>query len=183
MRIRHVPALAAVLLTAACASSTPAAAPAVSETPTLSATAAPTSASPTPVVAPSASRNASKILLSTQARTLPPGPFRITPVSCGAYTPAEQAKFGTNAKGGLIYRYTNVSNSLTGAPALTVDFLNGSDVLGANVTGNAPDIGPGQSAEGHVDALDGSGQNLTFTGCELMQYGLRGMGAGSNFAP
>lgn len=186
MRFRAVPAIAAVLLTAACASTTHAAAPATSATPPASPTSAPATASPTaaPSAPTSPTGHGSKILLSTQAKNLPPGPFRITAVSCGPYTAAEQSKFGTTAKGGLVYRYANVSNSLTGAPSLDVDFLDGTTVLGDNVTGsNVPDISPGQTAEGHVDALDGSGQNLSFTGCELMQYGLRGMAAGSSFAP
>lgn len=185
MRFRAMPAIAAVLLTAACASTTPAAAPATSAPASSSPTTAPTTASPTAAASAPASPagHGSNIILSTQAKQLPPGPFRITAVSCGPYTAAQQAKFGTNAKGGLVYRYANVSNSLTGAPSLEVDFLSGANVLGSNVTGNAPDIGPGQTAEGYVDALDGSGQNLTFSGCELMQYGLRGMAAGSSFAP
>lgn len=187
MRFRAVPAIAAVLFTAACASTTPTAAPATSAIRSPSPTAAPTTASPTVAASAPASSvtgHASKILLSTQAKNLPPGPFRITAVSCGPYTAAQQSKFGTTAKGGLVYRYANVSNSLTGAPSLDVDFLDGNTVLGDNVTGsNAPDISPGQTAEGHVDALDGSGQSLVFTSCELMQYGLRGMAAGSSFAP
>lgn len=186
MRFRAVPAIAAVLLTAACASTSPAAAPATSAAPLPSSTPTPSSTPPASPSAPAspASGHAGKILLSTQAKNLPPGPFRITAISCGPYTASEQAKFGTTARGGLVYRYANASNSLTGAPSLDVDFLSGSNVLGDNVTGNnAPDISPGQTAEGHVDALDGSGQNLAFTGCELMQYGLRGMAAGSSFAP
>lgn len=178
---RTIPAVAAVLLTAACASTTPAAAPASSAVPTLTPQPSPTSASPTP--SPSASAgHGTTISLSTQAKNLPPGPFRITPVSCGPYTAAQRAKFATTAKGGLVYRYTNVSNSLTGMAKLEVDFVNGTEVLGDNVTGSAPEIGPGQSAEGYVDALNSGGQDVAFTGCELMQYTLPGT-TGTGFAP
>jgi len=98
------------------------------------------------------------------------GPFKITPLHCGKLTSAEQNQFATNATSGLIYRYTNDSSTITGSPDLSVNFTTGSTVDGNNVTGDQTAITPGQSAEGEVDAVSGSGQNLGFTDCELMSY-------------
>lgn len=114
-----------------------------------------------------------------------PGPFSITPVSCGKYTPAQQNQFSTNATGGLVFKYTNESQDLTGSPNLEVNFTNGSEVAGNNVSGGTTDIGPGQSAEASVDAVGGS-SSLKFTGCELMTYGVDASNGGAqpgNFAP
>jgi hypothetical protein len=104
------------------------------------------------------------------AAHLPPGPFKITPLHCGRFTRAERNTLGTNAQGGMIYRYTNNSNTLTGAPNLSVNFTVGSAVAGNNVTADVNPIGPGQSTIGEVDAEGSSGQNLHFTGCVLMEY-------------
>jgi len=112
--------------------------------------------------------------MSVKVRQLPPGPFTITPLHCGAYTAAERDKFGTTAKGGLVFKYTNVSNSVTGSANLEVDFLQGSTVVGDNVTGSAPQVSPGQSAEGNVDALDQGGDGVAFSTCELLDYALPG---------
>ena len=137
------------------------------------ATASPASQSVTP--SPSAtSAGANQITLSGQGAHLPSGPFKITPVYCGTFTQAQRNTFGTNARGGLIYRYTNESNTLTAAANLSVNFLKGSMVVASNVAGagNLPSIDPGQSAEGEVDAVGGSGGNIAFSGCEVMDYGL-----------
>lgn len=103
---------------------------------------------------------------------LPPGPFTIRVLHCGKFTGAERNTLGTTAKGGLVYRYTNNSNTLTGAPNLSVNFTAGSTVVGNNVTANANPIGPRRSATGEVDAVGGSGQALRFTGCDLVSYGI-----------
>lgn len=188
---RLIPAAAIVLLTAACSSGAPQAAPgSASPTPTASPSPAPsavaTSAAPT--TPPSASSQpttttGATIVRSTQARHLPPGPFKITPVKCGPYTPAEKSQFGTTAKGGLVFKYTNMSNSLTDAVKLDVGFASGSTVGGENVNGNGPQVAPGQSAEATVDALNPGGGNLTFTSCELMTYSLMGSPAAGSYGP
>jgi hypothetical protein len=138
-------------------------------------------ASPSPAAKPAAA--GSSVVRSTAGHGLPPGPFRIAAVKCGPYTAVEKAKFGTTAKGGLIFKYTNASNSLTDAVKLDVSFMAGTSVLGENVNGQAPAVAPGQSGEAAVDATGGSGTDLTFTTCELNTYSLLGSPAGGSFAP
>jgi hypothetical protein len=101
-----------------------------------------------------------------------PGPMAITPVYCGKLSAAQQKQFGTTAVGGLIYRYANNSDTLTGAAKLFAGFTDGTTEAGENYAGNLPDIAPGQSAEGEVDAIGIEGQDLTFTGCEVISYAL-----------
>jgi hypothetical protein len=99
------------------------------------------------------------------------GPMTITPVYCGTFSAAQQQQFGTTATGGFIYKFSNASN-LTAAPKVDVDFTSGSTVDGENVTGDITPVGPGQSATGEVDAVGGSGSDLTFSGCEILSYAL-----------
>jgi hypothetical protein len=101
-----------------------------------------------------------------------PGPMTITPVYCGKLSAAQRKQFGTTAAGGLIYRYANNSSTLTGAAKLFAAFTDGTTQAGENYAGNLPDIAPGQSAEGEVDAIGIEGQDLTFTGCEVISYAL-----------
>jgi hypothetical protein len=150
-------------------------------------TAAPSTAAAlpaTPSAAPVPGTGLSNVTISAGAQHLPPGPFKITPTHCGRFTRAERNSLGTNAKGGLIYKFTNDSNTLTGAPNLSVNFTDGTTVAGNNVTGNLTSIDPGQSAIGEVDAAGGSG-NLRFTGCVLMVYGIvtNSGGIPGNYAP
>jgi hypothetical protein len=100
--------------------------------------------------------------------------MKITPVYCGKLSPAQQAKFGTTAAGGLIYRYANDGSSgVSGSAKLYVGFTaGGGDVLGSNYAGTLPSVDPGKSAEGEVDAVDIQGKDLNFTGCEIMSYAL-----------
>lgn len=112
------------------------------------------------------------ITVNSSAAQLAPGPFRIRPLHCGHFSQALRNRLGTTAHGGLTYRFTNVSQTLTGAPNLPVNFTTGSNVQGSNVSGDITSVGPGQSGLGEVDAVGGSGENLTFTGCELMGYGV-----------
>lgn len=133
------------------------------------ATAAP--ASPSAAAAPAVTDG--NITLSGQGRFLPAGPFTIKPLYCGPFTAAQKTQFGTSAAGGLIYTYTNTSNSLTGSAIVHADFTNGGAVAGDNVAGSLSPVGPGQSATGSVDAVGNGGQGLTFTGCELMQYAVQ----------
>ena len=76
----------------------------------------------------------------------------------------------------------NVSNTLTGAPDLSVNFLQGSNVIGRNFSHIQTPIGPGQTSQNVVDALSGSGSDLSDYTCELMSYTLSGPGS-SSFAP
>jgi hypothetical protein len=101
-----------------------------------------------------------------------PGPMTITPVYCGKLSAAQQKQFGTTAAGGLIYRYANHSDTLTGEAKLYVGFTDGATVAGENYAGKLPDIASGQSAEGEVDAIGISDQDLKFTGCEVKSYAL-----------
>jgi hypothetical protein len=96
------------------------------------------------------------------------GPFKVTPVHCGRCSAAQQLESGTNARGGLIYRYTNDSNSVQGAAIADVTFTGGSTVEGENVAGKPPSTGPGQSAEGEIDAVNSGGSDLRFTGCKIL---------------
>lgn len=96
----------------------------------------------------------------------------ITPMYCGKLSAAQQQRFRTTAAGGLIYRYANHSRGVTGAAKLYVGFTDGTTVAGENYAGTLPDVAPGQSAEGEVDAIGISGQDLKFTGCQVMSYAL-----------
>lgn len=102
--------------------------------------------------------------------SLAPGPFNITPVYCGKLSAAQQSQFGTNADGGLVFKYTNVSNGVTGSPDLEVNFTSGGSVAGSNVPGDPSDVAPGQSATAEVDALSKSGSDVAFNGCDIMSY-------------
>jgi hypothetical protein len=96
------------------------------------------------------------------------GPFKITPVYCGEFSPAQVTQFADVS--GLIFRYTNVSASEAAAPVLTVNFTKGNEVSGSNVNGYLPDIKPGQSAYGDVGAVGAGGQSLRFHDCQMVSY-------------
>jgi len=104
------------------------------------------------------------------AGSMTPGPVKITPVYCGKFTAAQQSKYGTTAAGGLVYKFANDSSTLVAAPKLSVNFTTGTTVAGSNVTGSLTQVSPGQASTGEVDALDDSGGNLSFTGCQVMSY-------------
>lgn len=167
---------AAVLAAAACGAT---AHPAASSAPTSGAPSA------TPSALPPAAPAVVHGNITIASTSFPPGPFTITPLYCGKFTAAQQGQYGTNAAGGLVYRYANTSNSLTAGTNLSVNFTSGSAVLGNNVTGNVTQISPGQSATGEVDALNSGGGNLAFTGCELMSYGIQTVNGDQpgNYAP
>jgi hypothetical protein len=99
------------------------------------------------------------------------GPMTITPVYCGTLSAAQQAQFHTTATGGLIYQYANHSGE-SAAAKLYVAFTHGSTVAGENYAGTLPEIASGRSAEAEVDAIGITGQDVTFTGCELESYAL-----------
>jgi hypothetical protein len=108
-------------------------------------------------------------ITTAPAGSMQAGPVKITPVYCGRLSAAQQAQFQTTATGGLIYRYANRSGSAVQA-RLFVKFTDGTTQVGGNYTGTVPDLAPGQSAEGEVDAMGIAGQNLTFTGCDVESY-------------
>jgi hypothetical protein len=95
----------------------------------------------------------------------------ITPVYCGTLSAAQQAQFDTTATGGLIYRYANHSGE-SAAAKLYVAFNDGTTVAGANYAGTLPEIASGQSAEGEVDAIGITGQDVQFTSCQIQSYAL-----------
>lgn len=90
---------------------------------------------------------------------MPPGPFKITPLSC-------------KAGKGLTFRYSNESNDLVGAPFVTVDFLDGSRVVGSNENFGTLKISPGQNATDTVAPTSSQGQTMRFQSCEVMGYSL-----------
>lgn len=98
--------------------------------------------------------------------------MKITAVYCGPLSAAQRSQFGTTAAGGLIYRYANTSSGVTGSAKLYVGFTAGGGIAGSNYAGTLPDIGPGKSGEGEVDAVDIKGQDLNFSDCEIMSYAL-----------
>jgi hypothetical protein len=104
--------------------------------------------------------------------SMSPGPFTITPIVCGKLTAAQQSQFGTTAKAGFIYRFTNNTDSTTGDPKLSVNFLVGSTVVTNNVPGAETPVAPGQSGTQEVDGIGASGQNVTFTSCQIMSYAI-----------
>jgi hypothetical protein len=100
------------------------------------------------------------------------GPMTITPLYCGKLSAAQRQQFGTTAAGGLVYKYANHSAGVTGAAKLYVGFSDGTMVAGSNYAGKLPSVARGQSAEGEVDAIGISGQDLAFTSCEIKSYAL-----------
>lgn len=141
-------------------------------TPTVASTVKPSSNEKAPSASPAPSPMVTDGNILIAPTGYAPGPFRITPVYCGKFSAAQQNQYGTNAAGGLIYRFANDSNTLTGSPNVSVNFLTGSNVAGANVSGAQTAINPGQNGNGEVDAVGGSGQSLAFTRCEIESYGI-----------
>jgi hypothetical protein len=180
-----ITAAAATLALAGCSSSAKPTPPTAPSSPSPSATSAsPTKppATPTPtssgtptggVSASATATLAAGVSVATQGHDLPSGPFSITAIHCGAYTGAEQAQFGTTAKGGLIYRYTNLNSRHADTPKLMVNFTQGAEVLADNVTtSSAPALNIGQTSEAAVDAVDSSGNDIAAGfGCQLTGYG------------
>jgi hypothetical protein len=95
----------------------------------------------------------------------------ITPVYCGKLSAAQRKQFRTTAAGGLIYRYANHSNT-PAAAELAVSFTTGATVAAEGYAGQLPEIAPGRSAEGEVDAINITGQDVIFTDCEVKSYAL-----------
>jgi hypothetical protein len=118
--------------------------------------------------APSAAPAASVPASSAGAAT---GPFKIKVLYCGPFSKAQQNQ--NEDYSGLIFKYTNVSNSVVGSPVLSVNFTKGSTVTGSNVNGSEPNISPGQSATADVGAVGDGGQTLKFTGCQPVSCGVQ----------
>lgn len=158
---RLFPAVAAGLLAlCACTSNAPTAG--TTPPPSVPVTSVPAAATPTPEL------TGGNIEIAPTGNAA--GPFRITPLFCGKLSSSQQNQFGTTARGGFVYRYTNTSPVITGSPDLSVNFLSGATVAGSNVTGDQTAIGPGQNSEAEVDALNGSGGDISFTRCEVVSY-------------
>jgi hypothetical protein len=99
------------------------------------------------------------------------GPMTITPLYCGKLSAAQRRQFGTTATGGLIYQYANHLGTAAAAK-LNVGFTDGTTLAAENAAGRVASIASGQSGEGEVDAIGITGQDVSFTGCELMSYAL-----------
>jgi hypothetical protein len=107
------------------------------------------------------------------AGSMTPGPMKVTPVYCGKFTAAQQSQYGTTAAGGFVYKFTNISNTTAAAPSVEVDFTSASTVVGSNVSGTLTPVLQGQTGTAEVDALGQSGQDLAFSGCQVMSYSLQ----------
>ena len=105
------------------------------------------------------------------ARGMVSGPMTITPLYCGKLSSAQRRQFGTTAAGGLIYRYANHLGTSAEAK-LNVGFTDGTTLVAENAAGPVASIASGQSGVGEVDAIGITGQDVSFTGCELMSYAL-----------
>lgn len=166
MKLPALLSLAAAAVFLAACSSSPASSS--SQTPAApSPTASVTTAAASP---PATAKTIDGNITIAPAGSMAPGPMVITPLHCGKLTAAQQAEFGTTAAAGFVYRFANHSNTLVAAPKVEVNFTSGTTVSGSNVTGQLTQISPGQSGTGEVDALNGSGGNLSFTGCQVMSY-------------
>jgi hypothetical protein len=113
------------------------------------------------------------VTLSPLGSSLNAGPMTITVLSCGRYTAAQRAEFGVKARGGLVYAYAGGASAPDAAAALEVEFTNGGKVVGKRVASPPSAVGPGQAATAWVNAVGSAGQNLRFSGCELVSYRLR----------
>jgi hypothetical protein len=150
---------AAVLAVAACS---PAATSGISPPPPAAPAAAPASVPSSPSHPAGAPAN----ITVAPAGGFLPGPEKLTFLSCGKLTAAQQVQFSTNATTGLVYRFTN-NAAFAAFPQVNVNFLNGNTVVASNVSdGSANPISPGQSEEGEVD----TGPQAAFTSCEIMDY-------------
>ena len=105
------------------------------------------------------------------ARGMVSGPMTITPLYCGKLSSAQRRQFGTTAAGGLINRYAN-HLGMAAEAKLNVGFTDGTTLVAENAAGPVASIASGQSGEGEVDAFGITGQDVSFTGCELMSYAL-----------
>lgn len=96
------------------------------------------------------------------------GPFTITTVHCGKFTHAQQARYTTNAKSGLIITAANRSGGARAIPfTVQADFLHGTELVGQNVTGVSPAISEGQSERLEIDSPPGWGPGDT---CKILSY-------------
>lgn len=98
----------------------------------------------------------------------PAGPFTITADHCGKLTHAQQVRFTTNAKSGLIITAANRSGGSRPIPfTVQADFLHGTELVGQNVTGVSPAISEGQTERLEIDSPPGWGPGDT---CKILSY-------------
>lgn len=103
-----------------------------------------------------------------QPAPAPAGPFTITADHCGKFSHAQQARFTTNAKSGLIITAANRSGGARAIPfTVQADFLHGTELVGQNVTGVSPAISEGQSERLEIDSPPGWGPGDT---CKIIAY-------------
>jgi hypothetical protein len=98
----------------------------------------------------------------------PAGPFTITVDHCGRLTHAQQVRFTTNAKAGLILTAADRSGGARAIPfTVQADFLHGSELMGQNTTGVSPAITQGQTEKLEIDSPPGWGPGDT---CKIVAY-------------
>ena len=99
--------------------------------------------------------------------------MKITAVYCGPLSAAQRSQFGTTAAGGLIYRYANDGSSgVTGSAKLYVGFTADGGIARVELRGNPARRRPGQVRGGRGGRGRHQGQDLNFSGCEIMSYAL-----------
>ena len=101
--------------------------------------------------------------------------LKIITVSCGRYTPAQRARFGTNAVAGYVATITNESGAAMSQPQVDVNFVLGTTVDTSNVTGSTAPLAPGQSEQVAVDNVSAGGTNGNPADtCQVTGYGYYG---------
>lgn len=109
------------------------------------------------------------------------GPFKITPLYCGVFSPSQRAQYKLPAAiaSGLLYRYLNVASKQSSAggvlmqPELAVDFSDSSGVAVAHGVSTGWDFTtPGGSSTGAVGATDTNGNVVKFASCHMTSYAI-----------
>jgi hypothetical protein len=94
------------------------------------------------------------------------GPFKITPLFCGKYSPAQMQRW--EDYGGLIFKYTN-TGQVPDSVVVRANFVQGSTVISSNVAAYEPTITPGQSAYAEVGY--GAGTMPAHFKCQVTSIG------------
>lgn len=98
--------------------------------------------------------------------------LKISPVSCGLYTAAQQVQFSTNAAAGAVFTITNETSGGMNQPLqVDVNFVHRTTVDTSNVNGSVAPLASGQSEEISVDNLIGSANGNSADTCQVTGYG------------
>ncbi len=96
------------------------------------------------------------------------GPLTVTTDHCGKFTRAQQVRFSTNARSGLLITVTNRSGGAKAIPfSVQAQFDHGTMLDGTNTTGVAPALTQGQSERLEMDSPPGAGPGDT---CKIIAY-------------